>query len=170
MHADRFRFDMMNAVLGEGMSSRLFEEVREKRGLAYDIHSMVTHYSDTGSLNIYAGVEPARLGDAVSAILEELDRLKRDIPEDEVAKAREMTRGRLLLRMEDSRNVVSWLGSQELITGQILTPDDVVAQIEQVTAEDLKRVASETMRADRLSLAVVGPVRAKSLPRGVLKL
>lgn len=170
VHADRFRFDLLNAVLGEGMSSRLFEEVREKRGLAYDIHSMVTHYRDTGSLNIYAGVEPSRLKDTVLAILEELDRLKRDMPESEVAKAREMAKGRLLLRMEDSRNVVSWLGSQELITDQVLTPDEVVAQIEQISPEDLKRVASEMLRSDRLNLAVVGPVREKGFPRGILKL
>ncbi|MEW6033523.1 MAG: pitrilysin family protein [Chloroflexota bacterium] len=170
VHPDRFNIDLLNAVLGEGMSSRLFAEIRERRGLAYDIHSAVSHFSDSGSLNVYAGVDPRRLSDAVAAILEQLARLKEDVTEADMAKAREMSKGRLLLRMEDTRNVVSWLGSQELITNQILTPEDVVSIVDRVTAEDLKRVAREFLVGDRLSLAVVGPVKDKDLEEGLLKL
>ncbi|MDO8472909.1 MAG: pitrilysin family protein [Dehalococcoidia bacterium] len=170
LHADRFKVDLMNAVLGEGMSSRLFAEIREKRCLAYDIHSSVSHFSDTGALNVYAGVDPARLKDAIAAILVELDRLKIDMPETEVSKAKEMTKGRLLLRMEDTRNVVSWLGSQEIVTGKILTPDEVVAMVDQITAEDLKELAKQLLVTNKLSLAVVGPVKARDLPIRTLKL
>ena len=170
LHPDRFKLDLLNAVLGEGMSSRLFAEIREKRCLAYDIHSATTHLSDTGSVNVYAGVEPRRLRDAVSAILEQLDRLKTDMPESEVVKAREMTKGRMLLRMEDTRNVVAWLGSQELIVGEILTPDDVVALVDSIGPDDLKSVARRLLATEKLTLAVVGPIDEKAIPIELLRL
>lgn len=170
LHPDRFKLDLMNAVLGEGMSSRLFAEIREKRCLAYDIHSGVSHFSDTGALNVYAGVDATRLKDAISAILFELNRLKTDMPESEVSKAKEMTKGRLLLRMEDTRNVVSWLGSQEIVAGRILTPDEVVAMVDRITAEDLKEIANRLLVTSKLSLAVVGPVKTRDVPVKLLKL
>ncbi len=167
---DRFKMNLLNAVLGEGMSSRLFAEIREKRCLAYDIHSAASHFHDAGSLSIYAGVDPCHLKEAISAILEQLGRLKLDMPESEVSKAREMSKGRLLLRMEDTRNVVAWLGSQEMISGKILTPDDVVALLDKIGPEDLIDVAKRLLVTNNLSLAVVGPVEEKDLPVELLKL
>jgi predicted Zn-dependent peptidase len=161
MHPDRFAIDLLNAILGEGMSSRLFTEVREKRGLAYDIHSYASHFTDSGSWNVCAGVEPRRLRDAVAAIVEEMARLREDVSEAELTKAREMAKGRLLLRMEDSRNVAAWLGSQELITGHIFTPEDVVSVLEGIDVADLKRLAARLLKAEKLNLAVVGPVGDK---------
>ena len=104
-HPDRFVLDLLSVILGEGMSSRLFVEIREKRGLAYAIHSSTDHLLDTGSLSIYAGVDPKNLATAIKAILEELQRLKEEVPEPELSKAKELCKGRLLLRMEDSRSV-----------------------------------------------------------------
>jgi predicted Zn-dependent peptidase len=163
IHPDRFSLDLLNVILGEGMSSRLFVEIREKRGLAYAIQSYVNHHLDTGSLTVYAGVDPASLPTTVSAILEELRRLKEEIPEVDLTKAKELSKGRLLLRMEDTRSVAGWLGAQELLLGEILTVDQVVSIIDSIGANDLLRVAQELFTADKLNLAVVGPVEDKQL-------
>jgi predicted Zn-dependent peptidase len=159
-HPDRYTLDVLNSILGEGMSSRLFLEVREKRGLAYEVHSYVSHFQDTGAAVISAGVDPKKLRPTIEAVLEELDQLKEGIPEAEVTKAREFIKGRVQLRMEDTRAVASWLGGQELLRNRILTVDDVVEIIDGVKADDLARVAREVFRRDRLNLAVVGPARS----------
>jgi predicted Zn-dependent peptidase len=156
-HPDRFALDLLNVILGEGMSSRLFISVRERRGLAYDIHSYVSHFLDSGSIIIYAGVAPHCLEEAVKAILEELAGLKDGIPEAEMVKAKELCKGRLLLRMEDTRSVASWAGGQELLLGQVLSVDEVVALIDAIQPADLQRVARQLLVGEKLCLAVVGP-------------
>ncbi|MBE0415880.1 MAG: insulinase family protein [Dehalococcoidia bacterium] len=158
LHPDRFNLDLLNVILGEGMSSRLFLEIRERRGLAYDIYSYVDHFLDSGAITIYAGVDPKHIDTAIEAILEELRRLKEDIPEAELTKVKEMAKGRLLLRMEDTRSVAGWMGGQELLTGRILTVDDVVTIIDAITLQDLKRVAGQLLLTEKLNLAVVGPI------------
>lgn len=162
-HPDRFVLDLLNIILGEGMSSRLFTEIREKRGLAYAIQSYVNHHLDTGSLTIYAGVDPGHLPTAVKAIVEEIYRLKDKVPEVELTKAKELSKGRLLLRMEDTRSVAGWLGGQELLLGKILTVDELVSIVDSIQADDLLRVAQQLLIADKLNLAVVGPVKDKRL-------
>lgn len=157
-HPDRFTLDLLNVVLGEGMSSRLFLEIREKRGLTYDIYSYVHHFLDSGALAIYAGVDPAQLRATIDAVMEQLRLLKDEVAEAELSKAKEYAKGRLLLRMEDSRNVASWTGGQELLTGHIFTVDEMVAIVDAIKAEDLKRVARELLVTESLNLAVVGPV------------
>jgi predicted Zn-dependent peptidase len=166
----RFPLDMLNVILGEGMSSRLFTEIRDKRGLAYSINSYVDHFLDTGSLTVAAGVEPKNLRVAISAILEELSRLRERIPQAELHKAREFSKGRLLLRMEDSRNVAGWLGGQESLTRRILSVDEVVAIIDAITVEELQRIAEELLVGDQLRLAVVGPVPQDAPLEELLKL
>ena len=132
---DRFIQGAMNTILGEGMSSRLFLEIREKHALAYDVHSFLNRFRDTGSTVVFAGVDPKRTGQTIQAILDEVQRLREvPVPEGEITKAKEFAKGRLLLGLEDSRSVAGWLGGQELSTGRILTVDDVVANIEKVTA------------------------------------
>ena len=156
---DRFAFDLLNIVLGEGMSSRLFLELRERRGLAYDVHSYGSHFFDSGSLTIYAGVEPKNIEAAIVVILDELSRFKaEDVPEQELVKAREMGKGRLMLRMEDTRSVSGWMGSQELLTGEIKTVDEVVSIVDSITRDDIRRVAQKLFHSGGLSLAIVGPV------------
>ena len=140
------------------MSSRLFVEIRDKLGLAYSIHSYVEHLLDSGSITIYAGVQPKNIEVVTKAILEQLSRLKEAIPEAELVKAKELTKGRLLLRMEDSRSVAGWLGGQEVLTGRILSLDQVVSIIDAITAEQLGQLAQELLRGSQLRLAVVGPV------------
>ncbi len=168
-HPDRYTLDVLNSILGEGMSSRLFLEVREKRGLAYDVHSYVSHFQDTGAAVVSAGVDPKKLGPTIEAVLEELDRLKEHIPEEEASKSREFIKGRLQLRTEDTRAVASWLGGQELLRNKILTFDDVVDIIDRVTVEDMQRVARDVFDRDKMSLAVVGPQRSAERLEALLK-
>jgi predicted Zn-dependent peptidase len=157
-HPDRFTLDLLNLVLGEGMSSRLFLEIREKLGLAYDVHSNVNHYHDSGSVNICAGVDPKRVEDVIKAIIFELDKLKeKRVPEAEISKAKELGKGRLMLRMEDTRSVAGWMGGQELLMNQIRTVDEVVTLLDNVEASDLQRVAQDLFTRDKLRLALVAP-------------
>jgi len=159
-HPDRFVLDLLNVILGEGMSSRLFLEIREKQGLAYDVHSQITHYTDTGAAMVYAGVDPRRAEDTVRAILEQLQAFKEEkVAAVEMTKAKEFTKGRLFLRMEDTRSVVGWMGAQELLLGRIMTVDEVVEIIEAVTPDDLHRIARSLYVPERLSLALVGPLK-----------
>jgi len=170
LHPDRFNLDMLNVVLGEGMSSRLFLEIRERRGLTYDIYSYVQHFLDSGAINIYAGVDPKHIDSAIQAILEQLHLLKEDIPEVELSKAKEYAKGRLVLRMEDTRNVASWTGGQEILTRRIYTVDEAVSIIDAITTKDLKRVARQLLISESLNLAVVGPVTEEHCFRRLLKL
>jgi predicted Zn-dependent peptidase len=157
---DRYAVDLLSAILGEGMSCRLFMELRERRSLCYDIHSYTSHYLDTGAFSVYAGVEPSRVDEAIGAMLEQLALTKQGIPEAELRKAKELTKGRLLLRMEDTRSVSGWVGVQELLTGEVRSVDEVVEQVEAVTTDDLQRVATALFRTDALNVAIVGPYRS----------
>ncbi|HSW58281.1 MAG TPA: pitrilysin family protein [Dehalococcoidales bacterium] len=157
-HPQRFHLDLLNVILGEGMSSRLFCEIRDKMGLAYSINSFVEHYLDSGSLTVAASVDPDNLNAAIQAILDQLEMLKSDIPESELQKAREISKGRLLLRMEDSRNVAGWMGGQEMLMGNILTLDEVVSIIDSVTISDMQAIARELVAPAKARLAVVGPI------------
>ena len=158
MHPDRFILSLLNLILGGSMSSRLFLEIRESMGLAYDIHSQITYFRDSGSVNVYAGVEPDRVEDTIEAILKELVKLRDfQLPEAEIARAKELTNGRLMLRMEDTRGVAGWIGGQELLMGYIRNVDEVVSLVNAVTARDLQRVAGELFVTNGLNLVLVGP-------------
>jgi predicted Zn-dependent peptidase len=169
-HPKRFTLDLLNIILGEGMSSRLFAEIRDKLGLAYHVHSYAEHFLDSGSVTIYAGVEPRNLGVAIRAILEQLDHLKQTVPESELVKAKEMAKGRLLLRMEDSRSVAGWMGGQEILTGSILSIEQIVSIIDRITADEIEQLAEELLVGSQLRLAVVGPVRSDEPLDELLKL
>lgn len=160
-HPDRFALSLLSVVLGEGMSSRLALELRERRGLAYDVHSYLSSFQDAGALIVYAGVDPANARDALSLLLLELARLRDEpVPEDELTRAKELQKGRMALRMEDTRAVSDWLGAQELLMGRVRTVDEVACQIDAVTAADVQRIARELFVEDKLNLAVVGPFRS----------
>ncbi len=169
-HPDRHAVDLLSALLGEGMSSRLFLELRERRSLCYDVHSYTVHFLDTGAFCVYAGVDPKQAPEAVAAILEELAATRDGVPEEELAKAKELSKGRLLLRMEDTRSVSGWLGAQELLNRHVRTVDEVVEAIDAVTTEDLRRVARTLFRTERLALAIVGPYRSDRRFASLLKL
>jgi predicted Zn-dependent peptidase len=157
-HPDSWAIGVLNGVLGEGMSSRLFLSVREELGLAYDVGSGITEYADSGSLGVYAGVDPDKLEPALAAILAELARLRDlEVPADELAKAKAYLSGGLELRMDDTRHLASWIGGQEALHDRVLTLDEALEAVAAVTAADIQRVAAELFRDDRLRLAVVAP-------------
>lgn len=160
----RYAIDALNVVLGGGMSSRLFTEIREKRGLAYDIHSYGEHFISSGSLVVYAGVDPARLEECLEALLRELALLKAGVTEEELVRSKELVKGRLELRLEDTQNAALWYGGQQLLNSEILTLDEVCRRIDSVTLDDLAEVAGEFLRSEYLSLAVVGPVQGVATP------
>ena len=164
----RYPLDLLNTVLGEGMSSRLFMEVRERRGLAYAVHSGSAHYRDTGAVVVYCGVDPTKTDEAVKAILGELKNIKETIPEEELASAKSFVGGRLLLRMEDTRAVMGWMGGQEILLDRVLSPDEVVERLNQVTAEQITEVARKLIVPETYSLAVVGPYRSEARFRKLL--
>ena len=159
-HPDSWVLALLNAILGDGMSSRLFLSVREERGLAYDIGSGLVDYADAGAIEISAGVDPAGLREALGAILDELVRLRDElVPPDELDKAKRYLSGGLELRMDETRHVASWIGGQEALHDRVLTLEEALAAIEAVSAEDIARVAGDLIRDDGLRLAAVAPAR-----------
>jgi predicted Zn-dependent peptidase len=159
-HPDRYAQSLLNAILGEGMSSRLFTEIRERRGLAYDVHAYINRYRDAGEEVVYAAVAPEKATDAVQAVLEQLARLRDEpVPEVELAKTKEFVKGRILLSTEDSRNMASWLGNADMFMGEILDVDEVLRRIDAVTPEDIQRVARASYQQAKLNMAIVGPVK-----------
>ena len=169
-HPQRYALDLLSVVLGEGMSSRLFVEIREKRGLAYDVHSEVSHFSDTGAIVVSAGVDPKRVYDAVETILEQVGALRDGVPEEELEKAKHLSGGRLMLRMEDTRAVANWMGLSEMLLGEIADVDEVIADVNAVTTEDVRGLANDVLVTEKLNIAVVGPCRGHQRVRRMLKL
>jgi predicted Zn-dependent peptidase len=155
---DRYPLMILNAVLGRGMSSRLFKEVRERRGLAYSIGSSVTRYNDTGVMSISAGVSPEHLGETTKVIKEELTKLVQEaVGAEELRKAKDYTIGSFRLSLETSMALAQRAGESLLMRGEIEPVQEVVAKLEAVTAADVQRVAERFFRNDNLSMAVVGP-------------
>jgi predicted Zn-dependent peptidase len=161
-HPDRYAVTLLNTILGDGMSSRLFQEIREKRGLAYTVSSFGSALEDCGYFGSYAAVEPKNAAATLRVILDEWARLATDpVPTEELAKAKELIKGGLLLSMEDTHSIAGWYGRQEALRQPIMTVDDVTAQIDAVTVADIQRVARALFRDDWLNLAVVGPFKAE---------
>ena len=157
-HPDAWNLAVLNAVLGDGMSSRLFLGVREEKGLAYDVSSGVVEYADAGAMEISAGVDPAQLPAAIEAILGELTRLADAlVPAEELAKAKAYLSGGLELRMDDTRHLASWIGGQEALHDRVYTLDEALAAVEEVRPEDIRRLADELFHDDVLRMAVVAP-------------
>ena len=159
-HPDRFVLELLDGILGGGMSSRLFQEIREKLGLCYDVHSWVATLSDTGSAGVYIGTEPRRAQEAIKAVMHELHRLcEEPVAERELNKAREYHKGRLLLGLEGTNSMATWLGGQELLTGRILEVSEIVEVVDAITVEDLLRVARETFAEQPIQVAAIGPFK-----------
>lgn len=155
---DKYTLEILNAVLGDGMGSRLFTEIREKRGLAYDIYSGVYQYRDTGALTISATVSPEVVMDTVAAALDECHGLSVDPPTDyELHRAFEYVKGGLVLSMEHSHNVASWHTREELLEHDKMTVHEVVRKLSRVGSKDVALAASKLFSPDKLYLSLVGP-------------
>ncbi|MBA2315075.1 MAG: insulinase family protein [Chloroflexi bacterium] len=151
---------LLNGILGDGMSSRLFLSVREARALAYDISSGVTEYADAGVLEIAAGVDPSHLEEAIGAIVGELARLRDEpVPEPELTKAKAYLAGGLELRLDDTRHLASWIGGQEALHDRVMTIDEAMAAVDAVDGPAIRALAERLFRDDLLRMAVVAPAR-----------
>jgi predicted Zn-dependent peptidase len=159
-HPDSWVLAILNTVLGDGMSSRLFLSVVDRDALAYDVSSGIVEYADAGALVVSAGVDPARIQRALEAVLVELGRLRGEpVPDDELAKAKAYLSGGLELRMEETRHLASWVGGQEALHDRVLTLDEALTAVAAVSAADVLRLATELLRDDALRLAAVAPGR-----------
>jgi len=157
-HPDRYPLQLLAVVLGGGMSSRLFTEVREKRGLAYYVHAGNGAYTDTGTFYAGAGVDVDRIDEAISTILAELRTIAAEkVPADELEKARGYAKGRFVLRLESPQGTIQYGLRREVLEGEIEDPDDVLRQLDAVTVEDVQRVARDLLEDTSFYLAVVGP-------------
>jgi len=156
--ADRRAMQVFDTVLGGGMSSRLFQEIREERGLAYSVGSYSREHHDVGKWVIYGSVEPDNLNECIATIMRELhSALSEGITDDELQRIKEQVKGGILLALEDSWSVASRNGSHQLRYGRVIPVEQVVAEVEQVTRADVLRVAGRVLREDALHLAVIGP-------------
>ncbi len=157
-HPDRYALLLVASILGGGMSSRLFTEVRERRGLAYYVYGINHSYTDSGSLYAQAGVDIKRIDDAVSTIAAELRKIAGEpVPADELEKARAFSKGRFVLELESPQGLILFGLRREVLEGDIPDLEEVLAGIDRVTAEDVQRVAADLIRDESLRLAVIGP-------------
>jgi predicted Zn-dependent peptidase len=157
-HPDRYALQLVATVLGGGMSSRLFTEVRERRGLAYYVFGANHSYTDAGSLYSQAGVDINRIDEAVSTISAELKAMAAaPVPADELEKARAFAKGRFVLQLENPQGLILFGLRKEVLEGRAPDPEEVLAGVSAVTVEDVRRVAQDIVADERLRLAVIGP-------------
>jgi predicted Zn-dependent peptidase len=157
-HPDRYVLQLLATVLGGGMSSRLFTEVRERRGLAYYVFGVNHSYTDAGSLYSQAGVDIARVDQAVETIVAELRKMADEpVPSEELEKARRFAKGRFVLGLESPHATIMFGLRREVLEGAATEPADVLAALDAVTAEDVQRVAQELIGSGALNLALIGP-------------
>ncbi|MEA3334513.1 MAG: pitrilysin family protein [Chloroflexota bacterium] len=155
---DRYHLALLNVILGEGMSSRLFLDVRERLGLAYAVDSYISFLADTGVIGVYAAVNPEKVDEALHAILVQLQRLRDEqVEEKTLNAAKEYVKGRLLMSMEDTLSVAGWGGRQEIQGGPIDSVEQTLEQVRGITVEDLQSAADRLFKPEGARLAIVGP-------------
>ncbi len=162
---------MLAMILGIGMSSRLFIAIRERRGLCYSIRASHQNFLDTGVFSVQAGLDKTRISEAITAIMQELHRMKTSgVTASELKRAKDHIKGKMAISFEDSETVVSWYVGQEVVTKKMLTPEEKLAKIQAVTKEDVQRIAQQLFRTNRINLAVIGPYKDDKEFRPLLKI
>jgi len=159
-HKDRFAESVLGTILGRGMSSRLFIEVRERRGLAYSVRTDSEHYTDAGYISTYAGVDIKKAEEAIKVILSEHYKLLDTnalVTLEELKKAKEYIKGHVALNFENTSAVNQFFGEQELLLGKVETPEEVFKRIDKVTIDELLAVAKKLFKKEKLNLAIIGP-------------
>jgi predicted Zn-dependent peptidase len=170
-HPDRFALSLLATILGGNMSSRLFIEVRERRGLAYHVSTGVDAYADCGYIATQAGVEHKNLELAIKTILKEYQKIaSKEVGAKELQKAKDYIRGKSVMGLESSDEVAMFFLDQELKKKKIMTVEELMAKIDKVTARDIRRVAQKVFRTDNLNLAVIGPHKNNAKLQKLLKL
>jgi predicted Zn-dependent peptidase len=158
----RFALGVLNNLLGGGMSSRLFQEIRENRGLAYSVYSYATQYADTGLFGVYAGCAPGKVEEVLDLTRAELERVAATgVTADEVSRGKGMVKGSYVLNLEDTGSRMSRLAKSELLYGDLMTVDELLAQVDRVTLDEVNELAADLL-SQPLSLAVVGPFEASA--------
>ncbi|HUO55989.1 MAG TPA: pitrilysin family protein [Candidatus Paceibacterota bacterium] len=169
-HPDEHALNVLTNVLSGGMSSRLFLEVREKRGLAYSVHAWVDKYPDTAYLAVQAGIEHAKLEKTISTILAEFKKLKKvKVSKEELAKVKSYMKGTLALRLETSDEVAEYAATSLINVGKIHSVEEIFKKIDAVTADDIQRVAHDLFKTEKLNLAVIGPHESLDYLKPLLK-
>ena len=164
---DRFAGILMNSVFGGSMSSRLFQEIREKRGLAYAVRSYIVSYRDTGMLNVYVGTSKDKTREVIDIILAEMRRMKTErLTDKELQSAKELIKGNLLLSMESTDNRMQKLATNEIYFGRNVPPEEIVGRIEAVTAEDILSLAGQLFTRPNLSMVFLGEMTESEMPAG----
>lgn len=167
---DRFVLRILNTILGSGMSSRLFQEIREKRALAYDVHSYINSYQKAGLFVVSVGTSPEHYQEAVNIILKEFSRLKEEyVHEDELKRTKEKIKVMLVLAFEDSTYRMSKLAEQELNFGRFFSIDEILELIDRVSVADIQRVAQKLFLSEYLTLSCLGPLTQEEIEKIVLK-
>jgi predicted Zn-dependent peptidase len=160
-HPDRHALAVLDTILGGGMSSRLFQEIREKRGLAYSVFSYRSLFADTGSFAVYAGTAPQNADDVIKIVHDEIQKvLDSGITDGELARAKGHVKGALVLSSEDPGSRMNRLGRQQITTGEIMSIDEMIEVFEAIENSDLERVARSVLAGDRFQITVVGPFEA----------
>lgn len=169
----RYPLSVLAAILGGGMSSRLFHEVREKRGLAYYVRSHQDEYADAGTLVSTAGIDPKRVVEAVEVMMEEYRKVSTgnmQLADEELKKAKEYLKGHMVLDLEDSRSVAGFYAHQELLEDKVENPDEILAQLEAVTKEDVENAGKEFFKNEGLNFALIGNFEDRQKMEELLKL
>lgn len=170
-HKNHYAAAVLGALLGSSMSSRLFIQLRERRGLAYYVRAGADEYYDSGSLAASAGVPPKKIDEAIKIILDEFSKVADEkVGEKELIKTKEHMKGRLVLELEDSREVATTFGAMQLLEGKIRTLEEIFKNIDKVDAEDLRRVAKEIFVNKGLNLTVIGPYKSEDKFAKILRI
>lgn len=155
---DYYPILLINALLGDGMSSRLFQSIREEQGLAYDIGSYFNSYFETGNLVVSAGVDPSQTEATIQAVIDELNKLcETEVTTEELQRVKAYVKGGFVLGLEGTHQVASWLASQECLRNKVTDVDEMIAQIDAVTSEDIQRVSQFCFAPEWRRLAIIGP-------------
>jgi len=161
---DRFGYLLLNVLLGGNMSSRLFQQIREKRGLAYSVYSYISSYSDCGYLAVYLGVDKGAVNESLSLITHELSVLqKTSVPEQELMNAKDFMKSNLFLSMENMEAIMTRIARNEMCFGKYISFADLVESIERVTAEDIQRLAQKIFGNQELTFTALGPLEKAGL-------
>jgi predicted Zn-dependent peptidase len=168
-HEDRFAVAVLNNLLGGGMSSRLFQNIREKQGLAYAVFSELTPYSDAGMMTVYAGTAAETVGQVIDLTIQEFRALKESaVMDEELRRSKNHLKGSLMLSLESTSSRMSNLARQELYFGRFYSLDEILAGIEAVTSEELQSLAQRYFQATQIAVTVLGPLNGFSLDRSRL--
>jgi predicted Zn-dependent peptidase len=169
--ADRYAASLLASVMGGGTSSRLWQTVREERGLAYSVGAGGSTFSDVGVFTIYAGTSPEHLDEVLDISLDEMRRVvSESVPEDELKLAKDQALSSILLSLESSSARVSALARQEIIHGRRISPQEVIEKMEAVTSDDMQRVAREYFHSEKIALGALGNLNGFNVDRSRLRI